>query len=87
MFFELVNGKAEMCPPSVKLTVGASSLAAEGSHVLSEGVGQQQADVHRGAPLHCQRTADRKVELDMNKIQQMPSAANVHVSHLHCILT
>lgn len=38
------------------LTVGASILTAEGSHVLREGVRQQQADVHDGAPLHCQGT-------------------------------
>lgn len=39
----------------LKLTVGASVLTTEDDQVLREGVGQQQADVHGGAPLHCQR--------------------------------
>lgn len=40
----------------LELTVGASTLPAEGGHVLRDGVRQQQADVHSGAPLHCQST-------------------------------
>lgn len=62
----------EMLKLSLKLTVGGSSLTAEGSHVLRDGVSQQQAHVHWGAPLHCQRgqemeeeegRGNRKVEL------------------------
>lgn len=37
------------------LTVCVCIPAAEGSHVLREGVSQQQSDVHGGAPLHCGR--------------------------------
>lgn len=43
----------------LKLTVGASVLTTEDDQVLGEGVGQQQADVHGSAPLHCQRDHSR----------------------------
>lgn len=55
----------ELKRPEIR-TVAGSVLVAEGGHVVRERVGQQQADLHGRAPLHCETETRNRISPNLH---------------------